>query len=123
MVQFKRESSFRELTVSLAEKDIELERLQTTLAALTKKLNLINDQKLEETTYIEAMRKAERERDELHQHFIQTSERFGKDNQKYLDQNEAYVQQIGDLQGQIQELKNEKASGDMRLLECKQEYE
>jgi len=31
------------------------------------------------------MRKAEQERDELHLHFIQTSERFGKDNQKYLD--------------------------------------
>ena len=34
---------FRELQVTLGEKDIEIERMKATLVALTKKLNLVND--------------------------------------------------------------------------------
>ena len=33
----------RQLTLSVAEKDVELERMKTTLVALTKKLNLVNE--------------------------------------------------------------------------------
>lgn len=37
----------RELTVAVAEKDVEMERMKTTLVALTKKLNLVNDNQMD----------------------------------------------------------------------------
>jgi hypothetical protein len=80
MGQFKRLGGMRELTVALGEKDIEMERMKTTLVALTKKLNLVNEVQNYTQMYQDQIRLSEEQRHQLHQHFMDSSNKIKNEN-------------------------------------------
>lgn len=73
-VNFNQE--FRELQVTLGEKDIEIERMKATLVALTKKLNLVNDIRDSNQADRDALEQSETRRNELQKQLGEMGRRF-----------------------------------------------
>lgn len=107
---------FRELQVTLGEKDIEIERMKATLVALTKKLNLVNDVRDANQADREALAESETRRNELQNQCEMMGNKFEEELTRNKEKQDEYLDEIHELREQVQTLKQRYAAREVEHL-------
>lgn len=85
----------------LGERDIEIERMKTTLIALNEKLVVTNDIKSQLDEFTESFSKSEAKRGELQVHMVTTSKTIEVLAGENTDKQESQTKQINSLMDEI----------------------
>ena len=92
---FKAENS--QLTFEMGEKDVEIDRMKTTLFALNSKLQQWEEMKSKCTSSAESLDLSEQKRGELQDHLKDAGLKVSSDSQMHLSKKEELIAHIADL--------------------------
>lgn len=93
------------LQFQIGERDVEIERMKTTLMALNEKLQVLTDIKQDIDDHKEYIRNSEDKRNELQSYIKQTGEKIVVDTKNHSDQHQEHIDEIDRLRNEIQQLK------------------
>ena len=92
---------------------MEMERMKTTLVALTSKLQIVNDVTQQKDDFESQFLKSEQSRQELHKALIEKTKSFKDITESQSKKQEEMAAQMKTLYHEIQELKYREAKKDM----------
>lgn len=93
------------LQFQIGERDVEIERMKTTLMALNEKLQVLTDIKQDVDDHKEYIRTSEDKRNDLQSYIKKTSEKIAVDTKNHSDQHQEHIDEIDRLRNEIQQLK------------------
>ena len=93
------------LQFQIGERDVEIERMKTTLMALNEKLQVLTDIKQDIDDHKEYIRNSEDKRNELQSYIDNTGKKITADTKNHSDQHQEHIDEIDRLRNEIQQLK------------------
>lgn len=95
----------KNLQFTVGDRDVEIERMKTTLIALNHKLAALQDIQKEVEDHKVYLKKSEEQRGGQQEHMVQVSHKITIDTQSHLSKHEELLSTIEELQQQIRNLK------------------
>ena len=99
------QAEIQHLQFQLGERDIEIERMKTTLIALNEKVAVTSDIKNDCDEHKGYLDTSENERKKLQNHIVDASVKIKEEQEKNSETHNQHIKEIEDLRDQLQKLK------------------